>query len=220
MELGLVPFREIIRKRRLGFLHYILNESKESVINKVFESQRKNKTSKDWVTTVLKDLKEIDLDLSFEQIEKMKKGLFMNTVKRKTNHKALLYLENLKEKHSKVRFLKHPVLRMQKYLIPNDIKIKKEDCEQIFKIRSRVTQAKVNQKNRYETYECEACEIADESQEHILKCEVILKMQKESEPFKKLEYEKIMNGNVQEQLTIAKLFKKNMEIIENLRKNK
>ena len=25
LELGLVPFREIIRKRRLGFLHYILN---------------------------------------------------------------------------------------------------------------------------------------------------------------------------------------------------
>ena len=81
LELGLVPFREIIRKRRLGFLHYILNESKESVIYKVFESQKKNKTSKDWVTTVLKDLKEIYLDLSFEQIGKMKKRLFMNTVK-------------------------------------------------------------------------------------------------------------------------------------------
>ena len=47
-------------------------------------------------------------------------------------------------------------------------KMKKEDCEQIFKIRSRVTQAKLNQKNRYDTYECESCEIADESQEHIL----------------------------------------------------
>ena len=172
------------------------------------------------MTTVLKDLKEIDLDLSFEQIEKMKKGLFMNTVKRKTDHKALLYLEKLKEKHSKVRFLKHPVLRMQKYLLPNDLKMNKEDCEQIFKIRSRVTQAKINQKNRYDTYECEACEIADESQEHILKCEIILEMQKESKPYENLEYERIMNGNVKEQLIIAKLFKKNMEIVENLRKKK
>jgi hypothetical protein len=47
---------------------------------------------------------------------------------------------------------------MQKYLMPNDIKMKKEDCEQNFNIRSR---AKINQKNRYDTYECEACEIAD-----------------------------------------------------------
>ena len=109
---------------------------------------------------------------------------------------------------------------MQKYLLPNDNKMKKEDCEQIFKIRSRVTQAKVNQKNRYETYECEACEIADESQEHILKCEVILKMQQESEQYEKLEYEKIMNGNVNEQYEIAKLFKKNMDIIEDIRKKK
>ena len=45
-------------------------------------------------------------------------------------------------------------------------------------------------------------------------------MQKESEPYEKLEYEKIMNGNVKGQLTIAKLFKKNMEIIDNLRKKK
>ena len=28
----------------------------------------------------------------------------------------------------------------------------------------------------------------------------------ESDPYEKLEYEKIMNGNVKEQLTIAKLF--------------
>ena len=85
--------------------------------------------------------------------------------------------------------------------------MKKEDYEQIFKIRSRVTQAKLNQKNRYDTYECEACEIADESQKHILKCEAILEMQKESEQYEKVEYEKIINRNVKEQLIIAKLFK-------------
>ena len=39
-------------------------------------------------------------------------------------------------------------------------------------------------------------------------------MKKESKPHEKIEYEKIMNGNVKEQLIIAKLFKKNMEIVE------
>ena len=84
LELGLVPFREIIRRRRLGFLHYILTEEKDSMIFKFFESQRKNKTSKDWVTTVLEDMKKLNLDMSFEEIGNMKKSVFLKIVKRKT----------------------------------------------------------------------------------------------------------------------------------------
>ena len=176
LELGLVPFREIIRRRRLGFLYYILNEKEDSMIHKFFESQRKNKTSKDWVTTVLEDLKKINLNMNFDEIRNMKKSVFMNTIKRKTEYEALKYLETLKEKHSKVKFLEHPVLKMQKYLMPNDMKIKNEECQEIFKLRSKVTEAKMNQKNRYENYECEVCGNFDETQEHILTCEVILSM--------------------------------------------
>ena len=73
----------------------------------------------------------------------------MNTIKRKTEYEALKYLETLKEKHSKVKSLKHPVLKMQKYLMPNDMKLKIEECQDIFKLRSKVTEAKMNQKNRY-----------------------------------------------------------------------
>jgi hypothetical protein len=51
LELGLVPFREIVRQRRLGFLLYILNQNRESMIYRVFESQRRNRSKKDWVTT-------------------------------------------------------------------------------------------------------------------------------------------------------------------------
>ena len=74
LELGLVPFREMIRRRRLGFLYYILTEDKDSMIFKFFESQRKNRTSNDWVTTVLEDMKKLDLNMSFEKIVNMKKS--------------------------------------------------------------------------------------------------------------------------------------------------
>ena len=83
LELGIVPFREIIRKRRLGFLSYILKESKESMIYRFFESQRKNKTPKDWVTTVLSDMEILNMKMKFEDVRKMKKDDFMNIVKRK-----------------------------------------------------------------------------------------------------------------------------------------
>ena len=99
LELGLVPFREMIRRRRLGFLYYILTEDKDSMIFKFFESQRKNRTSNDWVTTVLEDMKKLNLNMSFEEIGNMKKYLFMKIVKRKTENEANKYLEKLKEKH-------------------------------------------------------------------------------------------------------------------------
>ena len=113
LELGILPFREIIRKRRLAFLHYILHENKDSMISRVFETQRRNKTSKDWVTTILSDLKEINLNMTLEEIRNMKKQTFINIIKRKIEYKSLKYLEKMKEKHSKVDSLKHPVIKMQ-----------------------------------------------------------------------------------------------------------
>ena len=70
MELGLVPFREIVTQRRLGFLFYILNQNKNSMINRVFESQRRNKTKKDWVTTVLSDLEVLKWNINLDDIKK------------------------------------------------------------------------------------------------------------------------------------------------------
>ena len=73
---------KIIRERRLGFLHYIVNENKNSMIYKFCQCQNELRTSKDWVTTVTEDLKYLELDnLCFYEIKNMKKAHFMNKVK-------------------------------------------------------------------------------------------------------------------------------------------
>ena len=59
-EMGIIPLREIIRKKRLLFLHYILNQAKKSIIYKVFKCQLENRTSKDWITTVNQDLEDLN----------------------------------------------------------------------------------------------------------------------------------------------------------------
>ena len=221
LELGVVPFREIIRQRRLGFLFYILHENQGSMIHRFFESQRKNKSSKDWVTTILRDIKELNLDMEIEDIRRMKKDLFMNTVKRKVQHKTLKDLENLKEKHSKTKHLKHPVLKLQDYLKPGNMKSTKDECQLIFKLRSRITALKLNQKNSYESYECEVCKVEDESQEHVFECVKLIEMQKDDDnEGEKPAYGKIMDGNVQEKIWISKSFSKKLKIIERLRKEK
>ena len=61
--------------------------------------------------------------------------------------------------------------------------------------------------------------LEDESQEHILLCNEILKMQKEENANKIPSYEKILNGTVKEQLEIAKSFIKKMKIIEKIRRS-
>ena len=113
LELGILPLREILRKRRLGFLHYILQQKSDSLIRKVFEAQNKYPTSKDWVTMVRNDLTVIDMKTTFKEIELMKKNEFMNIVRRKLEHKSLKDLNSMKENYSKVRHLEPPVLKMQ-----------------------------------------------------------------------------------------------------------
>ena len=57
---------------------------------------------------------------------------------------------------------------MQRYLKPNQLKITKEDAITIFKLRSRVTDVKINYRGKYENLECDLCNEEEELQEHIL----------------------------------------------------
>ena len=212
LELGILPLREIIRKRRLGFLHYILQQKNDSIVYKVFEIQSRNPTSKDWVTTVLNDLEEINMEMKFEDIKKMERKLFMNIVKRKIEYKTLNDLNRMKANHSKVMHIEHNTLKMQKYLMPNEANLRIEESQLIFKLRCRTTNVKMNMKSSYESYACRACGNENESQNHVINCKILLEMNKESE--KIIEYEKIFSNCVMEQKLICKQFSRNMKKLE------
>ena len=215
LELGCVPLREIIRGRRLMFLQYILNEEPNSMINRFFQSQLKNKTKKDWVTAVLDDLKYLDLNnLSMENIKNMKKTSFKKLIKQKINQKTFEKLKSLKMSHSKVENAEHSDIIMQKYLQPNNTKMNKEDAQLIFKLRCRMTEAKVNLKGKYDNLECGACGIEEENQEHIIKCKELNK----NNDILEFEYSKLFNGTVLEKLKISKMFKENFKVLEKMRK--
>ena len=102
--------------------------------------------------------------------------------------------------------------------MPNDIKLKNEDCQGIFMLRSKVTAGKMNQRNRYENHECEVCGLFDETQEHISNCKEIIKMNEESGISEISDYNRILDGTVMEQVEISKLFNKNMKVIEGIRR--
>ena len=73
LELGVLPLREMIKQRRLNFLHYILAQESTSIISQVFQTQNENPSKNDWISTVKTDLEELELNVTFENIQKLSK---------------------------------------------------------------------------------------------------------------------------------------------------
>jgi Zn finger protein HypA/HybF involved in hydrogenase expression len=211
LELGCMPLREILRERRLGFLHYILKEDPKSMISRFFKVQMEKRNRRDWVTTVLEDLKYLDLEqLSMDSIRKMKKGSFMNLIKKEIRNKTFDKLQSRKKSHTKVENVEHNEFRIQKYLQPNKETMNKEIAQMIFKLRCRVTEAKVNLKGTYDYLDCRACHKEEENQKHILFCPVL----NDNRKLEEINYEKLYNGTVSEKVKIAKRFKENFKILD------
>ena len=185
------------------------------MLNKFFQCQLKYGTRKDWVTSVIGDLKYLNMEnLSMEMIRSMKRTSFMKEIKEKINLKAFENLQKVKESHSKVKEIQHNLIKIQKYLQPNSIKITKEEAQLIFQLRCRVTETKVNLRGKYDNLECEACGLEEETQQHIIECKE-LNRNKEEQKFK---YENLLNGTVLEKVKIATRFKENFEMLERRKK--
>ena len=104
---------------------------------------------------------------------------------------------------------------MQKYLKPNSAEINTNEAKLIFNLRSRMTGVKCNFKNEYENLECRACKMKEETQEHILSCE-ILNPTSSADSLEK-SYKNIKVGSVEEKLKVAKKFKENIEKLNNFK---
>ena len=173
----------------------------------------KNRTKKDWISTVLQDMEELELNLIFADIQQMSKGNWKDLIKRKIIDRALYNLLRIKEKHSKVTELKYEKMEMQSYFLPNRMECSREDIELIFRIRSNMTNVKMNRKRMYKTHECSKCLKENETQLHVYNCnEIWEEMGKKQENYPK--YEKIINGFRNEKIRIAKIFKDILKILE------
>ena len=189
------------------FLFYILKQDQQSLIYKFFQSQKNHQTSKDWVTTVRKDLKELNMNTNFDEIQMMKKCEFKKIIKQNIETEAKNDLNAKKLNHSKVKNLQHNSIRMQKYLKHGQTEISVEERQLIFKLRAKVTNVKMNYRGMYEDFQCDICHEENESQRHIIEeCRILNKNEEE-----KLEYTKIENGNINQMVEIARHFKRNID---------
>ena len=107
LELGCLPLRYLIMKKRIMFLHYIVNQDPNSMLYRFLMTQMKGSKKKDWIVQVLKDLKELKIDEDLEKIKLIKKSKFKNTVDKKIKQKAFDDLIIQKDSHSKVKDIKY-----------------------------------------------------------------------------------------------------------------
>ena len=171
LELGCVPFRHLIMKRRILFLHYILNEERTSMLYKFLIAQIRNKKKKDWISQVLDDLKKLELSENLEQLKIMKTSTLKTLLNKLIKELAFNELTQKKENHSKVRNIMHTAFEMQNYLKSNTIKTTQEERQEIFRLRCKVTDVKSNFKGKYDNLECNICEKEEEqTQKHIIEC--------------------------------------------------
>ena len=121
LELGLIPIHIILKARRVNQLHYFATLDEKEMAHKFFLSQWKYPVRDDWTLEAKENLKELDINLTLEEIKKKSKNSFKRLVKTKAKEYTLNYLLDLKEKHSKMEKLQYTELKLQTYLKTDEI---------------------------------------------------------------------------------------------------
>ena len=92
LELGQHPARFEIQKMRILYLKYILEQPDDSQLKKFLNLQFEKPTKGDWASTCLKDLGDLKISLSLEEIRQMSKYKFSNILKERISENAAKYL--------------------------------------------------------------------------------------------------------------------------------
>ena len=199
-HLGQTPARFEILKIRLLYLKYILEQPEESSINKMLKLQLEQPTTGDWASTCLKDLEYINVNLTIDEIRKISKPKYTSILKQRISEVALSYL--VEKQGIKGSETKYTYLEMAEYLLPFNNQLTIENKCEMFEIKNRMTNIPSNFSSKSENKcRCGTREVMS----HIYECDLYNMEEQPTIP-----YEKIFNGNLNQQITVYKKFKQNM----------
>ena len=175
LETGSWPLRFIVMSRRLMFLHYILNEDKESLVYKFLQAQIQNPVKNDWILTVQENFEELSIYLDLDEISSLSTGCFKSFVYKKIEVRVLNYLNGIKSTHSKVMHIQYESLKLQNYFHPRNQK-NVQLSKFIVHARARMLKVRHNFKKQYEK-KSKKCPLecgSEDTQEHLLFCSKIV----------------------------------------------
>ena len=162
LEGGLLPIRHVIIAKRLNYLYTLLKNEPSSLARQIFDQQCKSVQKQDWTSQIMEDLKEFEISLSFQEIEKLSKYKYKKIIKQASFKVAFKYLTSEKQKLSKGNNLYYSSLKTQNYLKQNT-GLTTQDMKQIFSIRTRNLFLKTNFPGMFLNDKCVniACEERD-----------------------------------------------------------
>ena len=189
-----MPIRMILKMRRLMYLWHLNNVDESSLIQRCYNAQRNNPVKKDWIHAIDSDMKELNIEITDEELKTISKVNFKKIIKKAAIKRTITYLNNLKKKHSKMDDIIYERLEQQGYL--NDERINTSQVKLLFKLRTRMFECKQNFKNKHkkENLFCNLCKISIDSQSHLMDCFVLRNCNKELKNNKKVKYEHIFDS--------------------------
>ena len=206
LEIGLVPARFEIQRLRLLYLKTILQQSVTSMAYKFFNLQIEQPTRGDWASTCLKDLAELKIEESLEEIKQMTKSKFNKLLKKRINENAMKYLTE--KQGTKGKEIIYSNIKMAEYLLPNN-NLSILDKQRIFAIRNKMIEIPNNFPMGKKETKCTCGE--KEEMPHIYYCEILSENRQISE-----DYENIYKDNVIKQVEVYKRFEENFKTRETL----
>ena len=201
LELGQSPARYHIFKMRGLFFKYILHQEEKSMIFQFLKLQLEKPVRGDWASTCLKNLQDLGINLSLEEIREMSITRYSELIRIKCNESALRYLLNKRGK--KGSEIQYSELEMSEYLLPNE-KFDISEQKSVFAIRNKMTDIPSNFCSEEKNLSKCTCKTT-ENMEHIYYCKLLNKDKPE------LQFEEIFSKNLEKQRIVLSRFEENME---------
>ena len=167
LEVGIIPVRFVIMQKQLLFLQYILKQSMDTMIRKVYETMKGDSRKGDFVNLTETDKKELEIVFSDEEIISMSKWKFRKEVKLKVKFAAFSHLVKENSTKDKTKHIRFEDLTISEYLKQNKIS---SLSNFIFSIRSKTLDIKELQPWNYDDLLCVKCNLYSETLEHFATC--------------------------------------------------
>ena len=119
LELGILPARFVIMKKRLNFLRYSSKEDMGSMIRQVYDAIKTESRNGDFVDLVKKDIDELDIQLSEKYIQNTTKLIWKKIVNQKVSEACLPFLTEVNSIKTKTKHISFESLEIRDYLRQN-----------------------------------------------------------------------------------------------------